>query len=93
MKSKTHFIKIAPEFFLAVIKKKKKHEIRYNDRQYRVGDIVVLKEYETERRSYTGRTVVIEITYLSSFMQKKDVVVFSFDLLAYCSNRKIPLTN
>jgi ribosomal protein S17 len=88
MKSKTHFIKIEPKYFLHVINKTKKFEIRKNDRKYKIGDIVVLQEYEKEINSYTGRTAIVEITYITSFMQKRNIVVFSFELLICCLNRK-----
>lgn len=88
MKSKTHFIKIEPKYFLQVIRKAKKFEIRKNDRKYKIGDIVVLQEYEKEINSYTGRTAIVEITYITSFMQKRNIVVFSFELLICCLNRK-----
>lgn len=88
MKSKTHFIKIEPQYFLHVINKIKKFEIRKNDRKYKIGDIVVLQEYKKETNAYTGRTAIIEITYITSFMQKRNIVVFSFDLLVCCLNRK-----
>lgn len=88
MNSKTHFIKIEPKYFLHVIGKNKKNEIRKNDRKYKIGDIVVLQEYEKETNSYTGRTAIVEITYITSFMQKRNIVVFSFDLLACCSNEE-----
>lgn len=86
MKSKTHFIKIEPKYFLHVINKTKKFEIRKNDRKYTIGDIVVLQEYERETNSYTGRTAIIEVTYITSFMQKRNIVIFSFALLACCLN-------
>lgn len=86
MKGRTHFIKIAPVYFEKVVDGSKKCEIRENDRRYKVGDIVVLMEYDKETDSFSGRTVIIEITYITSFKQKRNMVVFSFALLACCLN-------
>ena len=41
----THHLKIKPEYFQAVIDGKKPFEIRYNDRNFKQGDRVILEEY------------------------------------------------
>lgn len=40
----THELKIQPKYFRAILDGKKNFEIRKNDRGYKVGDKVVLKE-------------------------------------------------
>lgn len=57
-----HELKIAPEYFEKVLSKEKTFEFRYNDRNYQVGDILNLKEYENG--TYTGRETNVEITYI-----------------------------
>ncbi|WP_337263342.1 MULTISPECIES: DUF3850 domain-containing protein [unclassified Serratia (in: enterobacteria)] len=42
---KTHHLKIQPEYFAAVVSGDKKAEIRINDRDYEVGDMLRLNEY------------------------------------------------
>jgi hypothetical protein len=86
MKGRTHFIKIAPVYFAKVVDKSKKCEIRNNDRKYKVGDIVVLMEYDKEKDFFSGRTATVEITYITTYEQKRNMVVFSFALLACCLN-------
>lgn len=54
-------LKIRQEYFEAVIGREKAFELRYDDRNYQVGDILVLREYEG---SYTGRAAVVEVTYV-----------------------------
>lgn len=55
-------LKIAPEYFNAVIIQEKKAELRFNDRDYQVGDILVLKEFKDDK--YTGRTYKVRITHI-----------------------------
>ncbi len=59
-----HYLKTWPEFFQAIKKKKKKFEIRLNDRDYQVGDILVLQEFDPVQKDYTGANDIIAlVTY------------------------------
>ena len=58
-----HKLKILPEYFTDVINKKKTFEVRFNDRDFKVGDIVKLCEYIPDK-GYTGRSVFVKITYI-----------------------------
>ena len=58
---KAHDLKIKTCFFLEVINGKKTFELRYNDRDYRVGDILLLREYDGD---YTGHIAIVEVTSL-----------------------------
>lgn len=58
----THELKILPEFFEAVIKGEKRFEIRKDDRAYKIGDFLLLKE--TSGHGYTGREVKVRVTYI-----------------------------
>lgn len=59
----THELKIRPQFFDKVISGEKTFEIRKNDRNFIVGDRIILKEYDKET-GFTGRNAVFEITYV-----------------------------
>lgn len=59
----THELKIRPEYFKAVVLGDKMFEIRKNDRDFRVGDIIVLHEWD-EERGYTGKHTLVDITYV-----------------------------
>ena len=59
---KTHELKIIPEYFEAVVSGKKNFEIRKNDRNFHVGDKVVLKEWNGAE--YTGNQVERYISYI-----------------------------
>jgi hypothetical protein len=61
----THTLKIHPEFFAAMEEGRKTFEIRRgNDRIYKVGDLVNLREYLADKDEYTGREMLIEVTYV-----------------------------
>ena len=62
---KTHELKIWPEFFQAVVLGKKKHEVRINDRDYQVGDMLVLKEFNPESNAFTGNQHCVDVTYIT----------------------------
>lgn len=50
-----HYIKCWTEFFDQVIAGNKPWELRVNDRNYCVGDEVVLQDFNNETKTYTGR--------------------------------------
>lgn len=70
-----HKLKIAPCYYEEVIAYRKTFEIRKNDRYFKVGDRVLLKEYVNGE--YTGRSVMFKITYLTDYEQKEGYCVFS----------------
>jgi hypothetical protein len=47
-----------------VIEDKKPFELRKNDRNYKVNDILVLEEYDPVKQEYTGRSLNQMITYV-----------------------------
>lgn len=44
----------------------KTHDLRVLDRKYKVGDLCFLSEWDAAKSLYTGRCVVVEITYITS---------------------------
>lgn len=57
-----HYLKTLPEYYVAVCEGKKTFEVRFNDRDYKVGDLLHLQEfYDGE---YTGRELIKEISYI-----------------------------
>lgn len=73
-----HNLKIAPTYFKAVKEGKKLFEIRKNDRDYHVGDILLLNEYTCG--SYTGEFIKVEVTYITDYAQKDGYVVLGIKL-------------
>lgn len=58
----THDLKILPQFFEAVVNGDKTFEVRKDDRPYKVGDKLVLKE--TGGHGFTGREIEATVTYI-----------------------------
>lgn len=56
-----HELKIKPEYYEKVINGTKKFELRRNDRDFKVGDIIRLREYLLKTSEYTGRYCYVEI--------------------------------
>lgn len=81
-----HELKILPEFFEAVVSGLKGFEICKNDRDYRVGDVLILKEWDGEK--FTGRVNRKQVTYLTDFEQKPGYVVMGLGI--WLSFRKRP---
>lgn len=58
-----HYLKIRPEYYLPVTRGIKQFELRKDDRDYKVGDLVVLQEWDGEK--YTGReSFHLQIQYI-----------------------------
>lgn len=76
-----HGLKITPNYFEKVVSKEKSFEIRYNDRNFQVGDILKLMEYTDG--SYTGRFVYVKVTYILRDFEglQPNFVGFSIELV------------
>ena len=60
--SKTHELKIYPKYFEEILDGKKTFEIRKDDRDFQVGDSIVLKEWDNIK--YSGREIQAIIKYM-----------------------------
>lgn len=71
----THELKTWPEYFQEVLNGNKTFEIRENDRNFQIGDKLVLKEFNPKSEEYTKREVVKFVSYITDFNQAKNHVV------------------
>lgn len=78
-----HELKCNTEYFARVQSGQKTFEIRKNDRDYQVGDILVLQEFLSDKGEYPdwGSSLRAEIIYMTSFAQKEGYVVLGLNLL------------
>lgn len=56
-----HDLKIGPLFYNAVANGEKKAEVRKNDRDFKCGDFLLLREREGE---YSGNKLVVKVTHI-----------------------------
>lgn len=59
----THELKILPEYFKFVEIGEKKFELRKNDRGFKVGDTILLREWDPDSE-YTGNAFTARISYV-----------------------------
>lgn len=77
-----HSVKILPQYFKNILAGIKKFELRKNDRDYKVGDVVILNEWEQES-GYTGARVAVKLCYVikdcPDFGLKDGYCIFCWD--------------
>lgn len=61
---KTHQLKCHPHFFAAIAAGKKTFEIRRNDRDYRVGDVLDLREFDPTFGNTGRRLSGLDVVYI-----------------------------
>lgn len=77
---KVHNLKIKPQYFKDVVCGIKTFEVRKNDRNFEVGDIITLREFENGK--LTGKSINVEIVYILNDEEycKEGYVVLGFKL-------------
>ena len=77
--SKTHELKIHPKWYGEVKDRKKLFEIRKNDRDFKAGDNLVLREFADGHYTHAPN-LYATIGYVTDYEQVKGYVVFSLIL-------------
>lgn len=76
----THALKTWPLFFQRIESGQKTFELRKNDRDYKVGDRVLLQEWDPAEKKYTGKELERVISYIlinaEEFGLKKGYIIF-----------------
>lgn len=70
-----HALKLVQPYFNDVKNGIKTFEIRRNDRNYKVGDILVLREYDPFTDTYTDDVIKKKIVYITDYAQQQNFVV------------------
>jgi len=60
-----HELKIWPEFFGDVLSGAKKYEVRVNDRGFKVGDELILQEWNPNTAAYSGKTCTAKVAHIT----------------------------
>jgi len=61
---RVHRLKTWPNHFREILMGRKHTEFRRHDRDFQVGDIFVLREYDPKKNEYSGRELQRKVTYL-----------------------------
>lgn len=75
---KTHDLKITPGHFQSISDEIKTFEIRKNDRGYKKGDYLLLREWNPDTKDYTGRSLIRRAIYIlddSNYVLQEYVVI------------------
>jgi hypothetical protein len=59
-------VKCWPEFFEAIKDGRKTHDLRRNDRDFKVGDRLLLAEFDPKINCFMDQELMAEITYITS---------------------------
>ena len=79
---KIHELKILPSFFEQVSNGNKPFEIRKNDRDFKRGDVLLLREIASAKQpEYTGSMKAVKVTYITDYEQKDGYVVMGISLI------------
>ncbi len=62
---KRHVVKSHPDSFAAVLRGDKKHEVRRADRDYKVGDRLLISEWLQQSQEFTGFTYEAMISFIT----------------------------
>lgn len=73
----THHVKIEEQYYEDIENGLKRFEIRKNDRDYKVDDVIILKEIDGDG-NFTRRLHTAAITYISKYKQRPGYIVFGF---------------
>ena len=77
-----------PEQFQSILDGKKKADVRLDDFECEIGDILLLEEFDPKTKNYTGRTIEKKITYVLKtknlkFWSKEDIEKYGLQIISF----------
>lgn len=80
--------KTSKEHFSLIISGKKKVELRLADFDVKEGDILVLEEWDKDKKEYTGRKIEVVATYVLKtknipFFKQEDIDKYGFQIIQF----------
>lgn len=88
-----HELKTWPVFFRAIIDGTKTFEVRENDRNFQVGDLLELREYDPDAEDYTGNKVCKKVIYIlgdNPFFQLNNTVIMGIADIDHFEGIELP---
>jgi len=59
-----HELKTWVHYYNEIVNGRKKFELRKNDRDFKVGDLLILQEYDNDTKEYTGSSCIVSVDYI-----------------------------
>ena len=83
--------KVWPRYFQKILEGKKNFELRLANFECRVGDTLVLKEWNPDTGEYTGRKIEKEVTYVTTlkdipFWSPSEIEEHGFQIISFRSD-------
>ena len=80
--------KILKEYFDKIKSGDKTYELRLGDWECNEGDMLVLKEWDSEKKEYSGRDIEKKVTYVFNtkdvaFWPKEDVEKYGYQIISF----------
>lgn len=80
--------KVLQEYFEKIIDGKKKFELRLADFEINEGDILLLEEWDKNKKEYTGRKIEVVATYILktkglNFWPQEEVDKYGFQIIQF----------
>jgi ribosomal protein S17 len=80
--------KVWPKYFQKILVGVKKFEVRLNDFECNIGDVLVLREWDPEKKEYTGREIEKDVSYVArtkglEFWSKEDIDKHGFQIIGF----------
>ena len=80
--------KVWLEYFDKILSGEKNFELRLADFECNKGDILVLKEWNPEKKEYTGREIEKKVTYVSKtkdvpFWSQEEIDKYGFQVISF----------
>ncbi len=80
--------KVLPKYFNALASGKKKYELRLADWECGEGDVLILREWDGDKKEYTGRELEKKVSYVARFKieelfwPKEDIEKFGIQIIS-----------
>ncbi len=80
--------KVWPAYFQKILDGDKTFEVRLADWECNPGDTLILKEWDPEKKGYTGRSIKVKVTYVSKSKNWKswpeeDIEKYGFQVIGF----------